>query len=344
MSLPDWARAHGDPLFAASIRSRPEEFDVTEELGFELSGDGEHDYLYIEKTSTNTEWVLRQLASFAEVPGKDIGCAGLKDRHALTRQWFSVPRWHAPDWEQLDIEGVRLLEQRRHHRKLRRGAHKGNRFRIVLRGPLPDAQLLQDRLQGIEASGVPNYFGEQRFGRGAANIALADAWADGKRLPRHKRSLAISSARSYLFNKMLEQRVHDGTWNRLVAGDIVNLDGTGSVFDIDAPDEELGRRCTEMDIHPAGPLCGDGTPESGLPGGHENWLEALRRGRVKPATRSFRLRVRDFAWSSTNDSLQLEFVLGRGSFATAVLREIASVSDVSYRPGDQSSNDVSPAV
>ncbi|MGB5257592.1 MAG: tRNA pseudouridine(13) synthase TruD [Woeseiaceae bacterium] len=344
MSLPDWARAHGDPLFAASIRSQPEEFDVTEVLGFELSGDGEHDYLYLEKTSTNTEWLSRQLASFAAVPGKDVGYAGLKDRHAVTRQWFSVPRWNSPDWTQFDVAGVRLLEQQRHSRKLRRGAHRENRFRIVLRGSLPDARLLQDRLQRIDASGVPNYFGEQRFGRGAANLALANAWAAGKRLPRHKRSMAISSARSYLFNEMLEQRVRDATWNRLLAGDAVNLDGTGSVFAIDAPDEDLLRRCAEMDIHPAGPLCGDGTPEAGLPAGYENWLEALRRGRVKPATRSFRLRVRDFGWSSVNDSLQLEFVLGRGAFATAVLREIARVSDASHRRGDQDSKDVSPAI
>lgn len=334
MSLPDWARAYGDPLFVACIRSRPEEFNVTEVLGFELCGDGEHDYLYIEKTSNNTEWVSRQLASFAAVPARDVGYAGLKDRHAVTRQWFSVPRWNSPDWSELAVDGVRLLDQQRHNRKLRRGAHRENRFRIVLRGTLPDAERLQDRLQCLATSGVPNYFGDQRFGRGASNIALANAWADGKRLPRHKRSLAISSARSYLFNEILEQRVRDGTWNQLCAGDVVNLDGTGSVFDIDAPDEELVRRCAEMDIHPAGPLCGDGTPEAGLPSGRENWLEALRRGRVKPASRSFRLRVGDFAWSSATDSLQLEFALGRGAFATTVLREIAGVTDASHRPGD----------
>ena len=204
----------------------------------------------------------------------------------------------------------------------------------MLRGPLADAELLQDRLRRIETSGVPNYFGEQRFGRGAANLALADAWAGGQRLPRHKRSLAISSARSFLFNEMLDQRVRDGTWNQLVAGDVVNLDGTGSVFDIDAPDEELLRRCAEMDIHPAGPLCGDGTPPATLSPGHERWLEALRKGRVKPGTRSYRLGVRDFTWTAAKDSLQLEFALGRGAFATAVLREIASISDASHRPGN----------
>lgn len=327
MSLPDWARAHGDPLFAARIRTQPADFDVTEELGFELCGDGEHDYLFIEKTSANTDWVLRQLAVHAGVPAKDVGCAGLKDRHAVTRQWFSVPRWHAPDWEQLDIEGVRLLEQQRHNRKLRRGAHRENRFRIVLRGALPDERALQARLTLIASAGVPNYFGEQRFGRGASNISLADAWSAGRRLPRHKRSLAISAARSFLFNGILDARVLEQTWDMLAAGDVANLDGTGSVFEIAALDDELVSRCVEMDIHPAGPLCGDATSPESVPAGHENWLAALRQARVKAAHRSLRLRVADFEWSTGEESLELRFALGRGAFATAVLREIAQIED-----------------
>ena len=327
MSLPDWSRAHGEPLFAARIRSKPADFDVTEELGFELSGDGEHDYLFIEKTSANTDWVLRQLAAHAGVPAKDVGCAGLKDRHAVTRQWFSVPRWHAPSWEQLDIYGVRLLEQQRHSRKLRRGAHTGNRFRILLRGILPEAGTLDARLRTIDAHGVPNYFGEQRFGRGGSNIALADAWSAGKRLPRQKRSLAISTARSFLFNSFLDTRVREGNWDKLLAHDVANLDGTGSVFDVTALDDDLERRCDEMDLHPAGPLCGDGTAPTAVPGGHENWLAALQKARVKAAHRSLRLRVADFEWSTGEESLELRFGLRRGAFATAVLREIAQLED-----------------
>ena len=327
MSLPDWTRAHGVPLFSASIRTTVAEFDVTEELGFEFSADGEHDYLYLEKTGANTEWVSRQLASHANVPARDVGYSGLKDRHAVTRQWFSVPRWNAPDWSQLEVEGVRLLDQQRHNRKLRRGAHKANRFRIVLRGVLPDAGELDERLETINALGVPNYFGEQRFGRGGSNIALADAWSQGKRLPRHKRSLAISAARSYIFNQILDARVRDKTWNQLVAGDVANLDGSGSVFSVDELDDDLTRRCNAMDIHPTGALCGDGTSPSAVPAGHESWLKALTKARVKPAHRSFRLRAADLEWSRDADSLRLEFALGRGAFATAVLREIATVAD-----------------
>jgi len=326
MSLPDWSRAHGDPLFSALIRSRAADFDVTEELGFELSAAGEHDYLFIEKTSANTEWVSRQLAAHAGVPGKDVGYAGLKDRHAVARQWFSVPCWNSPDWNRLAVDGVRILEQRRHHRKLKRGAHRGNRFRIVLRGSLPDEELLRARMQIINGAGVPNYFGDQSFGRAGSNLTLASAWANGRRMPRHKRSLAISAARSFLFNQILDRRVRDQTWNSLVAGDVVNLDGTGSVFVIEEPDAALVGRCREMDIHPAGDLCGEGTPAAGLPAGHEDWLAALGQARVKSAWRSLRLRVANLDWATGTDSLELGFTLGRGAFATAVIREIASVS------------------
>ena len=328
MAMPDWARAHGTPLFAAAVRSQLEDFDVTEILGFEPCGDGEHDYLFIEKTAANTEWVSRQLAKHAGVSAREVGYAGLKDRHAITRQWFSVPRWNVPDWSRLDVHGVRLLEQRRHRRKLRRGAHRQNRFRIVLRGALPDEQVLRDRLDLINTAGVPNYFGPQRFGRGGSNIALADAWAAGQRLPRHKRSLAISAARSWLFNEGLAQRVREKTWNRLENADMANLDGTGSVFEIDSMDADLVRRCEELDIHPVGPLFGDTSPSSNVPSGRENWLRAIRNARVKASYRSLRLRVAELEWSLATNSLQLDFVLGRGAFATAVLRELALCEDV----------------
>lgn len=326
MNLPDWSRALGGPLFAASIRSQVEDFDVTEVLDFDFSGDGEHDYLFIRKRGANTEWVSRQLALHAGVPARDIGYAGMKDRHAVTRQWFSVPRWHAPDWDQLDVDGVSVLEKQRHNRKLRRGAHRENRFRIVLRGAIPDAVAVAERLGIIRSTGVPNYFGEQRFGRRGSNIALANVWAEGKRLPRHKRSIAISAARSYLFNAALDQRVRDKTWNRILAGDVANLDGSASVFQVGDVDEELTRRCELMDIHPAGPLFGEGTAAPCPSPEHDNWIEAFAKNRVEGANRSLRLRVSDLNWSIDGDRLQLEFGLGRGAFATSVLREIAEIT------------------
>ncbi len=323
MNLPEWARAHGGPLFTAVIRSVPEDFQVVEKLGWDLSGDGEHDYLWIEKTGANTEWVSRQLARHAEVPAKDVGYAGLKDRHAVTRQWFSVPRWNSPDWSLLQVEGVEVLEVQRNAKKLRTGAHRGNEFVIVLRGKnlAAHADAVERRIQAIREQGVPNYFGEQRFGRAGTNLRLADEWASGKRMPRHSRSLAISTVRSFIFNGYLDQRVRDGTWDRLQAGDKANLDGTGSVFDIDTVDAELEKRCADMDVHPVGELAGDGS--AGKP---ENWIEALGKGRVKPGTRSLRLRVIDPTVVVSDETVRLSFSLGRGSYATAVLREIAEVT------------------
>jgi tRNA pseudouridine13 synthase len=319
MPLPDWARAHGPPLFAARIRARAEDFEVTEILGWERSGEGEHDYLWVAKTGANTEWVARQLARHAGVPAKDVGYAGLKDRRAVTRQWFSVPRWNTPDWSSFAADGIEIVEIARHRKKLRRGVHRGNRFRITLRGREPGARAdeIAMRIAAIRELGVPNYFGEQRFGRDGGNLELADAWASGKRLPRHKRSLAISTVRSFLFNEALDRRVRDVTWNRLQPGDKANLDGTGSVFEVPEVDEELARRCAAMDIHPAGVLAGDGT-ECG-PG---NWRAALAKARVEPGTRSLRLKVPDLEHEIANDTLILSFILGRGAFATSVLREL----------------------
>ena len=319
MPLPEWARAFGGPMFTASIRTSPDDFRVTETLGWDFTGDGEHDYLWLQKTSANTEWVARQLARHADVPARDVGYSGLKDRHAVTSQWFSVPRWNAPDWSALEVEGVDVLDVRRHNRKLRRGAHKANSFRIVLRGDGLErhADGLDERVAQIRQQGVPNYFGEQRFGREGGNVELADAWAGGKRLPRHKRSLAISTMRSLLFNDQLDARVRAATWNTLLPGDKANLDGTGSVFDVTEVDDALRARLDAMDIHPAGILAGEG---SGL--GSDRWQAALDKARVEEGWRSLRLVVRDLDWSAEPGAVTVSFSLGRGAFATSVLREI----------------------
>ena len=310
-SLPDWARALGPPLFAGRIRTAPEEFEVTEYLDIAFSGDGEHDWLWIEKIGANTHWVADQLAKHAGIPQRDVGYAGLKDRHAVTRQWFSVRRPSgASEWQDFKAPGVRILEQQRHVRKLRRGAHRGNRFRIAIRADdiAASSSAITERLAMIEAQGVPNYFGEQRFGHGGANVALGQAVLEGRRVPRHKRSIGISALRSFRFNQELDRRVTGGSWDTLVAGDLANLDGTGSVFEVDEVTPDLERRCAELDIHPCGLL-----PE-------------IPEARVEASHRPLRMRVRDLRWEVEADALWLEFRLGRGSYATAVLREVVSMS------------------
>ncbi len=332
--LPDWARAHGDTLFAARIRERPEDFVVDEILGFEPSGDGEHDLLKIRKTSANTAWVARRLAVFAGIPARDVGYAGLKDRHAITTQWFSVRRAGATDWQSFDAEGVEVLEVHPHRRKLRRGAHQANAFRIALRpvADSPSPAVVDERLQTIAAGGVPNYFGEQRFGRGGANIDLARALFAGERMKRDRRSIAISAARALLFNTILDERVSSGNWALVVGGDLVNLDGSGSVFAESG--ENLGERLDELDIHPTGSLWGSGAPlgsgeasriESSAVQGHMDLCDGLVALRIDAASRPLRMRVRQLEWQIDKDAVRLQFELGRGCYATAVLREIAAV-------------------
>ena len=311
-AIPDWATAHGPAVLSARIRAKPTDFAVTERLDVEFSNDGEHDWLWIEKTGANTAWVAEQLADCAGGPVRDVGYAGLKDRNAVTRQWFSVRRPSAAGtaWNSFSAEGVNILTERRHRRKLQRGAHRGNDFRIALRGRGSDIDqtVIEERLEVIATCGVPNYFGAQRFGRDGGNVDLGRAVLAGKRMSRHKRGLGISALRSFEFNTALDARVRDATWNRLLAGDVANLDGTGSVFEVDAVSDDLERRCAELDIHPAGTL-----PE----------LPTLR---VAAGHRSLRLRVIDLRWEFTASALWLEFRLQKGGFATTVIREIAAIS------------------
>jgi tRNA pseudouridine13 synthase len=318
---------------AATIRSQPEDFAVDEVLGFLPSGSGEHDLLHIEKTGANTNWLATQLAAFAGVPVRDVGFSGMKDRNAVTRQWFSVhrPANAAADWNACHIEGVRFIESQQHNRKLRRGAHTGNRFRIVLRGNGTLGAQQRERLQLVGQAGVPNYFGEQRFGRGGNNLGLAEALFGGKRLSRQKRGIALSSARAFIFNHTLQRRVMDGRWDQLLPGDRASLQGSNSTFSVDQTDQQLKQRCEEQDIHPSGPLWGRGEPGtagdvSALEQSVADSFPLLRDGLEKHAAaarRALRLQVSDLNWYELDDALRVEFFLARGGFATAVLREIS---------------------
>ena len=338
MTLPDWRRAWGLPPLQAMLRRYPEDFRVDEELGFEPDGEGEHRFLRLEKANANTAWVAGQLAKFAGVDVRNVGYSGLKDRHALTRQWFSVqlPPRSTVDWTTFHVEGVRVLEVTANRRKLRRGVHRSNRFQIVLRGARGASAAVAERLAQIAEQGVPNYFGEQRFGRGAANLALADALMEGRRLSRGRKSLALSAARAWLFNQVLERRVADGSWHRLRSGDCAGLDGSGSVFAVVRADAELARRAASLDVHPTGPLWGKGAlSTSGEVEALEREVAAqfaslaagLERLGLDQQRRPLRVAVRDLAWNEAYDALELSFRLPCGAFATAVLRELADYRD-----------------
>jgi tRNA pseudouridine13 synthase len=338
---PHWA-AHGPALGNGRIRQAPEDFVVREHLGFEPTGEGEHWLLTVRKRGANTLWVARQLARFAGVPERDVGFAGLKDRHALTEQAFTVPAKSrtAADWLALVGEGYEVLAAVRHRRKLGRGAHRANDFRIVVRELACDAAALAERMERIRSAGVPNYFGPQRFGNDHGNLALAEQWFEQGVAPtdRAPRSFALSAARAAIFNAVLAARVQDGTWDRLRAGDIANLDGTGSIFAAPEIDATLIQRCAERDVHPTGPLWGRGELatsgevrelETRLVAPYGSWLTGLAAAGLEQERRALRISVRDLQYTQAHDQLVLEFRLMRGAYATAVLQEILSAGEMS---------------
>ncbi|TAM26407.1 MAG: tRNA pseudouridine(13) synthase TruD, partial [Rhodanobacter sp.] len=216
MSNYELPRAHAEtPPLTARLRSTPEDFRVEEILGYDADGSGEHALLWVEKREANTDWVARELAKFAGVPPLNVGYAGLKDRHAVTRQAFTVQLAGKPDpdWSTFPHAEVKVLAATRHSRKLKRGALRGNRFVLVLREVQGDRARAEEVLAEISARGVPNYFGEQRFGREGGNLAQARAMFAGRRMDRAKRSILLSAARSHIFNAVLAARVERGAWD-----------------------------------------------------------------------------------------------------------------------------------
>jgi len=328
--------AHGQPPATGAIRREPEHFVVDEILGFEPDGAGGHALLVVEKRGANTGWVAAQLARHAGVAPRDVGFSGHKDRHAVTRQAFTVPLPPQADVAQcLQWQGAeyRVLAGHRHGRKLRPGSHRANRFELRVTELRGDRGVLEACLASIRVRGVPNYFGPQRFGRDGANLRRAMAWAAGGGAPRERpqRGFLLSAARSHLFNAVLAARVTAATWDRLLPGEAVMLDGRRSFFVAEEVDATLEQRCRAMDVHPSGPLPGRGeSPAAGAARSFEDavlgtdtaLVALLARERIEHERRSLRLPVRDFDWVFDDDSLLLRFTLPRGTFATAVLHEV----------------------
>ncbi len=222
-----------------------------------------------------------------------------------------------------------------------RGALEANRFAITVRQVSGDTQALGERLARIGVGGVPNYFGPQRFGRDAGNLqqvlrAAAEGSREGRRGSRDREGFMLSAARSVIFNAMLAARVEQGSWNRLLAGDVANLDGRGSVFAVESPDAVLARRCAALEIHPTAPLVGAGESlasgavlalEEEVTARFPEALAVIRAERMNAERRATRIRVRELEHELHGDVLRLKFALTAGSFATTALREIIATSD-----------------
>ena len=331
-------RAHGEPCGHAVLKASAEDFQVDEVLDIELSGAGEHLWLWVEKRELNTEDAARRLARAAGVPVRMISYAGLKDRQALTRQWFSIhlPGKSDPDLAAAENETLAILKQVRHSRKLQRGAHAANGFTLRLTQLQADRAALDERLQRIAAQGIPNYYGAQRFGFEGGNVAHARHFAERKELPdkRNVRSRVLSAARSFMFNRVLAERVAAGSWNQALPGDLLAFTDSRSFFaagEAECQDPRLAL----LDLHPTGPLWGEGeSPAGGATqvleqgiGDREsqlaNWLAEAGMAHER---RILRLPISGLTWHYPEpDILQLEFVLPAGCFATALVREIVDL-------------------
>lgn len=322
----DWPRALGGAAITADFRTEPEDF-VVDELAAPQSptedgqGEGEHVYLHIRKRGANTGFVAQQLAQLAGVQSNDVGFFGLKDRHAVTTQWFSV--WLAqkpePDWKRLENDEMQVLAHFRGQRKFRRGEHLGNRFEIRLRNVRGDRVAAEAVLARI-AQGVPNYFGEQRFGHDGGNLDLVEAMRSkqgaGKRAraPCNQKAFAMSAARSWLFNQVLARRVEQSSWQTA-------LDG-------------------EPEPVASGPLWGRGRNlaggtqlelESAAMEPWKVWCDWLEHCGLSQERRPLVLQPQSFQYHWQGDDLTLTFALPPGTFATALLREVAELANQSDR-------------
>lgn len=333
------------------IRQHPEDFQVDEIPLFEPAGEGEHLWLKIRKINTNTDWIAGQLAKWLGVKRQDIGYAGLKDRYAITTQWFSVylPGKKLPALnDQIPphlLGSVEILEQTRHQKKLRRGTLEGNRFSIVIRNFSGDTASIEEAVGGVRSRGIPNYFGVQRFGHHYKNIERACHWFAGKTHPRYRqpknrqqRSLYLSAARSLIFNHILAKRVSADNWDRALPGDVFMLNGSHSWFQ-DNKDDTLDKRLTQFDIHPSGALWGRGRLpstdtvaelETEIAEQHATLCDGLERHGLKQERRALRVAVQDLQakWQDPS-TVQVQFSLPAGAYATVVVEHLCHVMNES---------------
>lgn len=330
-----------DQLPTARFKMAPEDFIVDEILGFEPGGQGEHIWIQVRKTGSNTRDLVDKIAAATGVAGRDIGYSGLKDKWAVTTQWFSFrqPIGASVPKGLYEIDGVDILRAERSDRKLRTGSHRRNKFSIVLRNLIGDHQLVERQIESVTVNGFPNYFGPQRFGHDGRNIsaALAMFRNQRKKVTRFKRGMYLSAARAWIFNQVLGQRILKGSWLTVKDGDVCMLNGSQSIFQVTEASAELQHRHDTFDVHLTGPLAGKG---QSLASAEVLELEdkcltdeiILVEGLCGAGLKQERRALRAIAESLTHcwidsDTLKLEFELARGVYATSLLRELVVLDE-----------------
>lgn len=325
------------PKQTALLKAECADFVVKEELGYDMSGDGEFVAVKVRKTDCNTLFVGEQLAKFAGISARNMSYAGLKDRKAVTEQWFSLqmPGQPTPDFSQFSLEGVEILDVTRHQRKIRIGSLQGNHFEILLRNA-EETDELKVRLDFLAKNGFPNYFTEQRFGRDGNNLTQALRWANGeiKVKDRNKRSFYLSAARSEIFNLIVAKRIELGLAQQVLNGDILQLNGSHSWFVVDESEDlaQLQQRLAQQDVLLTAPLIGEEEKsavdfENEIFAQHQALFPLMRQERMKAARRPILMQPQQFQWQFEPNGLRLKFYLPAGSYATALIRELVNVEN-----------------
>ena len=321
----------------ALLKAECADFVVKEQLGYDMSGDGEFVAVKVRKTDCNTLFVGEQLAKFAGISARNMSYAGLKDRKAVTEQWFSLqmPGQPTPDFSQFSLEGVEILDVTRHQRKIRIGSLQGNHFEILLRN-VEETDELKVRLDFLAKNGFPNYFTEQRFGRDGNNLTQALRWANGeiKVKDRNKRSFYLSAARSEMFNLIVSKRMELNLAQQILVGDVLQLNGSHSWFVVDESEDlaQLQQRLAQQDVLLTAPLIGEEEKsavdfENEIFAQHQALFPLMRQERMKAARRPILMQPQQFQWQFEPNGLRLQFDLPAGSYATALIRELVNVEN-----------------
>ncbi len=340
-----WRYASARPTCRAVFKQHPDDFIVEEQLGFTPTGEGEHQFIWVEKSNANTAFVAEQLAKFCQLPLRAVTYAGRKDKHALTRQWFGL---HTPgkadiDFSHWNLAGVSILKQTRHNKKLRTGQAKANHFTICLREVTNPAEVI-DALEQCR-TGVPNYFGEQRFGVSTnaegqlskgGNLVLAERMLAGEPIRnRNKRNMVLSALRSWLFNEVVSARIEADSFHRILPGDALMLTGSNSFFICEQPTDEELQRYQQGDLSPTAPLWGKGDSittaaaknfELTVCAEHIAIKEFLASVGMEQERRPIKIWPRELEWHLEGDKLTVSFALPGGCFATSVLRECVDLA------------------
>ncbi len=328
----------GKPAQAGRLKAEFADFIVKEELGYDLSGDGEFVAVKIRKTDANTLFVGEKLAEFAGISAKNMSYAGLKDRHAVTEQWFCLhlAGKETPDFSQFQLDSVEIIAVTRHNRKIRVGSLAGNHFELLLR-EVKKSDDLTARLQQIQAVGFPNYFTEQRFGRDGHNLTQAQRWAKGEISvkDRKKRSFYLSAARSEIFNLVVSNRIELGLTQQVLENDLMQLAGSNSWFVAKAEElAALNKRLELQDILLTAPLVGENSTtqivseyEQKIVVEHQDLLALMAKERMNSARRAMFCKPQHFEWLFEEEGLRLKFFLDAGSYATALVRELIQIED-----------------